>query len=123
MTIALKAIFIQCWPNGSIFIAQLHLRGKVSSVGNNGEDDNFSSNRCSDSRYATDGKKVKIVNAVRTGRNANDIWLRLDESHIVHMNHGTLHRRLRRDSKVIGIRLAPSLKMYNSVSYAATKSC
>jgi hypothetical protein len=45
---------------------------------------------------------------VRTGRNTDDIWLSVDESHIVHMNHGTLHCRLRRYGKVVGIGLAPS---------------
>ena len=80
----------------------------MSRVSSDGEDDNFTSNGCSDPWYATGCKKVKIANVVRTGRNTDDIWLSVDESHIVHMNHGTLHWRLRRYGKVVGIGLAPS---------------
>jgi len=65
------------------------------------------SNSYDNSWYATSREEVEIVNAMRTGCNSNDVWLSMDECHIVHMNHGALHWRLRRDGKVIGVGLAP----------------
>jgi hypothetical protein len=58
---------------------------------------------------------------MRMASNANGIWLRVDESHIVYVNHGTLHWRLRRYGKVIRIRLAPSEMETESTSLHATK--
>lgn len=81
---------------------------KMLRVGGDGEDDDFTSNSCSNPWDAACCKEIKITNAMRTGCNTNGIWLSMDESHIVHVNHGTLRWTLRRYSKVIGIGLAPS---------------
>jgi hypothetical protein len=44
---------------------------------------------------------------MRTGCNSDDVWLSMDKCHIVHMNHSTLHWRLRRYGKVIWVGLTP----------------
>ena len=80
----------------------------MSGVGSDGEDDDFTSNSCSNPWDAACCKEIKVVNAMRPSCNTNGIWLCMDESHIVHVNHGTLHWTLRRYSKIIGIGLAPS---------------
>ena len=68
---------------------------RMSRVSGDEEDDDFTPNSCSDPRYATGCKEVKIANAMRTGRDADHIWRSMNKSHVVHVNHSTLHWRLR----------------------------
>lgn len=89
----------------------------MSGVGSDRKYDNFTSNCRGNPRCATGSKKVKIANPMRTGGDINDIWLSMNECHIVHMNHGTFDWRLSRYRKVVGVGLAPP-DQRQSVTYA-----